>query len=76
MKREDAVSLLKEIMGSCPSFLEAQAVSLFEERSGWGLSVFWVPHATDGNCLEKIIANRHLEVATLDGRMTFRSRQK
>jgi hypothetical protein len=76
MNREDTVSLLKEIMGTCPSFCEAQAVSIMEEKSGWALSVFWVPRSSDGDCLGKIVAKRNLDVAASNGRTVFRSSMK
>lgn len=76
MNRGDAISLLKEAMAACPSFCTAQAVSIAEdnERDSWVLSVFWVPDALDGDCLEKIAAKRSLEVVTTNGRTVFRSR--
>ena len=76
MNREDAVSLLKEVMGACPSFCDAPAVSIMEERGGWVLSVFWVPSASDGDCLGKIVARHGLEVAASKGRTVFRSSAK
>ena len=76
VNREDAVSLLREIMGACPSFGAAPAVSIMEERGGWALSVFWVPHALEGDCLEKIVAKRGLDVAASNGRTVFRSLMK
>lgn len=76
MKRDEAVSLIKEIMDCCPTFYEAQAVSIMEERGGWALSVFWVPHSSDGECLGKIVAKHGLEVAASNGRTVFRSIKK
>jgi hypothetical protein len=73
MNREDAVSLLKEIMSSCPTFSEAQAVSIMAERGGWSLNVFWVPHISDGDCLGKIVSKHGLEVIASNGRTVFRS---
>jgi len=75
MKREDAVSLLRRVMVACPSFCAAPAVSIAKgkEKDGWELSVFWVPSASDGDCLEKIVAERGLEVVSLNGRTVFRS---
>ena len=77
LKRQDAVSLLREIMTACLSFCAAQAVSLTESNEGnWELSVFWVPDALDGDCLDKIVAARNLEVISTNGRLVFRSQQK
>jgi hypothetical protein len=76
MKREDAVSLLREIMVACPSFVTASSVSIIEEREGWGLNVAWTPDILDGDCLEKIATDRSLGVTTSNGRTILRSSQK
>ena len=75
LNREDAISLLKEVMVACPSLYTAQAVSITEnERDSWVLGVFWVLDALDGDCLEKIVVKLSLEVGTTNGRTVFRSR--
>ena len=78
IKREDAVSLLKRVMVDCPSFCAAPAVSIAKdkERDSWELSVFWVPDSSDGDCLEKIVHERGLEVVTSNGHTVFRSVKK
>jgi hypothetical protein len=76
MKREEAVTLLKELLLICPTFVTAAAVSLFEEKDAWGLSVMWTPDVRDGNCLEKIVAKYNLDIVTSGERTTFRSHQK
>jgi|WetSurMetagenome_2_1015567.scaffolds.fasta_scaffold439998_2 hypothetical protein len=73
MKREDAVSVLRELMGACPSFVTASSVSIMRERGEWVLSVFWVPAALEGDCVKKIVSNHGLEVSMSNGRMVFRS---
>jgi hypothetical protein len=76
MNREDTVSLVRELMVACPSFVTASSVSIFQEKDVWALSVMWTPDTFDGNCLEKIVADRDLQVVTSDGRTIFRSQQK
>jgi len=76
LNREEAVSLLKKVMAACPSFYTAQAVSLGREKDGWTLSAYWVPHTLDKNCLDNIIVEHGLEVATSGGQIVFRSIQK
>jgi hypothetical protein len=75
MKREDAVSLLREILVACPSFVTASSVSIIKEKEGWGLSLAWTPDVFDGNCLEKIVAEHSLDVVTSNGRIVLRSSQ-
>ena len=77
MNRDEAVSLLREIMSACPSFVSASSVSLFQEEDVWVLRVMWSPDAFDGGCLENIVAVHELEVVTSsDGWTTFKSRPK
>jgi hypothetical protein len=76
MKREDAVSVLRELMGACPSFVTASSVSIMKERGEWVLSVFWVPAALERDCMKKIVSNHGLEVTASNGRMVFRSSDK
>jgi hypothetical protein len=78
LKREDAISLLREIMSACVSFNTAQAVSVAmdKESKRYVLSVNWTPHPSEIGCLDKILLDRNLETITAQGRTIFRSRQK
>ena len=75
MKREEAVSLLKEIMTDCESFHTAKAVSIQYDRTNdsWALSVTWLPYPSETDCLNKIIAKHNLEMTTKNERTIFHS---
>ena len=74
LNREEAVSLLKEIMVTCISFRTAQVVSISKDKGkdGWVLSANWVPETAENECLSKITAERNLEVNTQNGCTVFR----
>ena len=76
MNREDAVSLVREIMASCESFVTAQAVAITmdKETKSYILSVHWAPHPVESGCLDRILCKYGVEAVTTDGRTVFRSR--
>ena len=51
--------LLKELLATCGSFRQAPAVSLGQEKGkdSWELDVFWVPLASEKECVAKTVAN-------------------
>ena len=75
--RKDAISLLREIMDSCHSFVTAKAVaiSMDKQTNSWVLNVYWTPHPSESGCLDKILVERGLEVVTTNERMVFQSKQ-
>ncbi len=77
MKRDDAISVLKELTGACESFRNVQTVSLTmdKERKNWILKVNWVPQEMENGTLDRILADYDLEVATIKGHTVFRSRR-
>ncbi len=77
LNREDAVSLLKEIMATCGSLATAQAVAITmdKETKSYVLSVNWVPEAYENECLTKILAKHGLEAVIVNGRTVFRSKK-
>ena len=74
MNRVEAVSLFKELLTLCPSFITASTVSISEEKGSWILAVTWNPDAFDRESFEKFIANRNIEAVTIGERTVFRSR--
>ena len=75
MNRQEAVSLLKELMTYCESLHNAQAVSIQRNqlKDSWEIHVSWIPHPLETECLKKITAKHSLEMETLDGKTVFRS---
>ena len=75
VNRQEAVSLLKELMTDCESFHTAQAVSIQRDKlnDSWEIKVSWIPHPSDTECLKRINAKHNLEMETLDGKTVFRS---
>jgi hypothetical protein len=75
LNREDAISLLRELMFSCESFRNVTIVSIDrdKEREGCSLSVTWVPEYSEKGCLNAIAVKRGLEITTTDRRMVFHS---
>ena len=73
MKREQVVSLLKEITFSCESFRFAQAVSIARnpETEGYLLRVKWVPNNEDKNCLRALLVKYGVEVTQKDDFLVF-----
>jgi hypothetical protein len=72
MKREEALSLLKELMITCESMRLAPVVSLTPNSTPghWKLSLKWVDNAEKG-CFEKIIQERGLKVVETDDGYTI-----
>jgi len=75
MNRQEAVSILKEMMAVCGSFRDAQVVSIGRNKAndGWELRVNCVPHPSEIACLEKIVDEHSLEMFTSNGKTVFRS---
>ena len=67
LDRAGAISLLKEIMRDCESFVCAQALSITETDSGWILKVKWICPPSERDCLNSIMLKHHVEVSELDG---------
>jgi hypothetical protein len=78
MNRQEAVSILKEMIAICSSFRDAQAVAIAKNKANdnWELQVHCVPHPSEIACLEKIVAEHLLEMVTSNGKTVFRSRSK
>ena len=78
MNRQEAILLLKEIWADCESFHCAQTVSIehVEGSDSWELRVFWVPHPSEIECLEKIVAKHSIEMVTSKGRSVFGSKKQ
>jgi glutamate 5-kinase len=76
MNRQEAVLLLKEIISVCGSFNDAQSVSIDNNKksNSWELQVNYVPHSSEVACLEKVFANRGLEMVIINGFSVFRSK--
>ena len=73
MKRDEALSLLKDLMVVCDSMRFAPIVSLTPSSSlgSWKLTVKWV-NDNDRGCFDKIIHERGLVATeTEDGYTTF-----
>jgi hypothetical protein len=73
MKREEVLSLLKELMVACESMQNSPVVSLVVSPNPdrWKLSVKWVNYS-EKNCFEKIIKERGLVASeTADGYTIF-----
>jgi hypothetical protein len=73
MNRQEAVSLLREIMSSCESFKLAQAVSIKHDKGaqGYFLCVKWVPHVSERSCLESIRQRYNVEISESEGYTVF-----
>lgn len=78
MNRQEAVLLLKEIMTECESFHYAKVVSIEHGKGSdsWELRVFWVPHPSEIECLEKIVVKHSVEMVTSNGRSVFGSKKQ
>jgi hypothetical protein len=78
MNRQETVSLLKEIIAVCGSFYDARAVSIQNDGNGdnWELHVYWVPNPPETEYLQKIFAQRSLEMITINGHSIFRSKKQ
>jgi hypothetical protein len=61
-------------MAICESFAYAKAVSIEQERKSgsWLLSVYWLAHPSEIECLEKIVNKYSLEMVTLTEHTIFR----
>ena len=64
MKREEAISLLKEIMGNCASFHLAQTVTVSknQEGEGWIVRAKWVCPESEKVGLNNIKQNHIVEI--------------
>ena len=65
-------------MAICGSFQHAQAVSVERNKATdcWELYVSWIPHPSEIDCIEKIVAKYGSEMVTSNGRTVFRLKQK
>jgi hypothetical protein len=77
LNRQEAVLLLKELASVCSSFQDAQSVSIEKdtENKGWELHINCTPLSSEINCIEKILANHSLEMATIKGYSVFRPKK-
>ena len=74
MNREEALSLLKELMIVCETIRYAPIVSLKKsEREGrWEVRVKWLSESTEKGCFDDLVLRSRLEVTeTPDGYTTF-----
>ncbi len=72
MKREEALSLLKELMIACETMHLAPVVSLVPSSTHghWKLSVKWI-NENEKDCFEKIIKEKGLKATEIDGYTVF-----
>lgn len=64
MSREEAVSLLTELVSVCRTFLQAPVVYLTKDVSGkWGLNVKWATKGQEKECLERLARQHGYSVA-------------
>jgi hypothetical protein len=73
MERNEAISLLKDLMVKCESMRFATIVSLTptHDQGSWTLNVKW-ENNDPKNCLDKIVHDRGLKVTeTEDGHTIF-----
>jgi hypothetical protein len=72
MKRDEALTLLKELMVVCDSMRFAPVVSLMpcSQRGRWKLSIKWTNDAERG-CFDKIINERGLITAETENGYTI-----
>ncbi|HUK84880.1 MAG TPA: hypothetical protein VLU95_03360 [Candidatus Acidoferrum sp.] len=65
-------------MNDCESFQSAKAVSIEYKKltHSWELNISWIPHPSEGQCLEKIVIKHDLEMVTSGERTIFRSKSK
>jgi hypothetical protein len=73
LDRDDAVSLLREIVAACESFHSAQAVAITfsHETKNYVLIVNWTPSPLENERLNKILEEHSLEAVTTNGRTVF-----
>ena len=77
MKREEAISLLKELKANFNSVESTICVLLKnEERTGfWELQIEWVPQTDEKKSLLNLAARHNLEITFKNGQTVF-SRSK
>ena len=75
MNRQEAITLLKEIMAVCESFHYTQAVDIAKNKKSGSceLIVYWLPDVSEIEQLERIVAQHNLEMVSSMGRTIFRS---
>jgi len=75
MNRQEAVSLLKQMVVVCKSFDDARSISIERNNvtDGWELHVNFIPSLTEIAILEKIVDEKSLEMVMFKGKMIFRS---
>jgi hypothetical protein len=71
LDRAGAVSLLKEIIHECESFIEAQAVSISKAESGWILKAKWICPQFERDCLRGIMLKHSVLISELDDYTVF-----
>ena len=74
MNREEALSLLKELMIVCETLRFAPVVSLnrSDKTGRWEVRVKWVSDSTEKGCFDKVILERGLEATeAADGYTIF-----
>ncbi len=73
MKREEAINLLKEILGACESFKSAQAVLVAkdEKKESYNIRAKWDPETQEKRCLEEIALRYGIEISVEDGYTVF-----
>ena len=74
MKREEAISLLKELKANFNSVESTICVLLKdEERKGfWELQIEWVPQTDEKKALLKLAAKHNLEITFKNDQTIFR----
>jgi hypothetical protein len=75
MNRQEAVSILKEMIAICGAFHDARAVSIGRAKANdsWELQIYCVPHPSEIECIEKIATKHDLEMITSNEKILFRS---
>jgi len=73
MRREDVVNLLREIMSSCSSFVNAQAVSITKdsENGDYRLSTKWVVDKFERDFVNNLAQKYGVKISEEDGYTVF-----
>lgn len=73
MKREETLSLLKELLIVCQTLRDAPVVFLQKgiQSESWELRVKWVSSETEKDCFRSIILKNGLEATETDGYTIF-----
>ncbi len=73
MKREETLSLLKELLIVCHTMRDAPVVALKRgsQPDSWELRIKWVSSGNEKDCFQSIIVKNGLEATETDGYTVF-----